>query len=70
MKIKRNLKTQENRDFWDFVKRTAEEVDNWPEYKRHTLCHKGDCAFHPGENCRPNNGIERAVKRARKLKND
>lgn len=67
-KIKRNLDTEENRKFWGCGDIVAEEVDSWPDHQKHSLCKRGDCAFHRGEDCRPDNGLERAIKRVKKIK--
>ena len=34
MKLKRNMTTERNREFWSFVDRAANEVKNWPDWKR------------------------------------
>ena len=33
LKMERDLSTQENRDYWDFLEKVAEDVRSWPEYK-------------------------------------
>lgn len=45
--LERDLSTRENRDFWDWVEKAAEEVDSWPQWKRGGL--------------KPLNGLERAI---------
>lgn len=68
--IKRNTDSEESKKFWEYVDKAAKEVDSWPEYKKHSLCKRGDCIFHPKEDCRPNNGLERAIKKAKEYDKD
>lgn len=34
MKLKRNTKDKESKEFWDFVDETAKEVEGWPDWKK------------------------------------
>ena len=29
--MKKNLSTKENREFWEYVEKTAKKVDSWPD---------------------------------------
>jgi hypothetical protein len=42
MKLKRNLKTKENREFWAMVDLAWEEVQSWPESMCVMVCFNGD----------------------------
>lgn len=33
-RLTRDRSTEENREFWNFVERTADEVRRWPAWKR------------------------------------
>jgi len=33
-KIKRNMDSEESREFWESVKKSAKEVESWPDWKR------------------------------------
>jgi DNA/RNA endonuclease G (NUC1) len=33
-KFEKDLTTQENRDYWEFLEECAREVQSWPEWKR------------------------------------
>lgn len=37
VKLKPDLSTKENREYWAFVRKTKEEVDKWPEWKKPKL---------------------------------
>jgi len=41
-KLKRNLDTQKNRDFWANVDRAAKEVESWPAWMRNQVLHRRD----------------------------
>ena len=32
--MKKNLDTEENRKFWEFVEKTAKEVESWPDWMK------------------------------------
>ncbi len=34
LKIKRDLSTKDNREFWKFVDKTSAEIEKWPEWKK------------------------------------
>lgn len=34
MKLVRNTRSKESRDFWEFVESTAREVDSWPDWMK------------------------------------
>jgi hypothetical protein len=52
-KILKRLDTQENRDYWAFVNQCAQEVEQWPEWKRAWARH-----FFCGQYCHHGNGVQ------------
>lgn len=34
VRLKPDLSTKENREYWAFIRRVKEEVEKWPEWKK------------------------------------
>ena len=70
-KIKRNLDTQESRDFWAHVDKCAAEVATWPEWKRVGISEPPQMRSTPREPVEANAPEPKAKHRAkRKVKSE